>query len=103
MNFFEKICDFINHNVLSDYSDTKAEVKMSANEVIKIATLYGESIGWSSENMRPPHLTVENNKLVWRVRFASVDENNLPVKGGHLIVVIDDELGKVIERVIGTR
>ena len=103
MNFFEKMWTFVNHNIFSDHSDLKAKVKMSANEVSERARSHGESIGWSSENMRPPHLMVEENKLVWRVRFASVDEDNLPVKGGHLIVVIDDESGKVVKIIIGSR
>lgn len=103
MNFSEKIRNYLNRNFLADDAELFNRAKLSADEVSAAARSYGESEGWSAETMRPPHLVAENGKIIWRVRFASVDENNLPVKGGHLILLIDDETGKVCEKIVGTR
>lgn len=103
MNFFEKIRNYLNRDFFTDDPKLIAKVKLSEKEVSEIARLCGESEGWSAKTMRSPHLVIEKGKLVWRVRFASVDENNLPLRGGHLILFIDDETGDLIEKVIGTR
>lgn len=100
MGFFEKIWKFMNSEKAPAL---KAKAKLSEAEVSEIAKLCGESEGWNSENMQPPHLVIEKGKLVWRIRFASVDENNLPVRGGHLLLIVDDESGSIIEKIIGTR
>ena len=103
MSFSGEIWNYLNCNFFADDDELLSSAKLSPEKASATARLCGEKEGWSSETMRLPHLVVEDGELIWRIRFASVDENNLPVKGGHLILSIDDETGDLIDKVVGTR
>lgn len=94
----EKIWKFLTGEIGADNPELLAKVKLSESEVREIALSYAADKGFNSEDMTPPHLKVKNGRLVWQVAFGMVDENNLPVKGGHLFLVIDDISGVIIKK-----
>lgn len=91
--------------MVKNESDLKAVARFTEEEVAETARKYAESIGWICGNnliQQQPHLMYEQEKVMWNVSFSPL-QNGLPVRGGHLCILIDDNTGEVIKKVIGTR
>ncbi len=99
-----KILEFLSDILIEKEPDLKIISKLSEEEVERIAQGYAESIGCDLNEFiqNSPHLTYKRKKLIWDV-FFSPTKDGLPVKGGHLRLLIDDETGKIIKEFVGTR
>lgn len=96
---------FIYYNLIRTGYYLKATAKLSEEEVAEAARRYAIGLEWfCDENFiqQLPRVTYEDGKIVWSVLFLPL-ENGLPLRGGHLCILIDDETGKVIKQVAGTR
>lgn len=96
---------FIYYNLVKNQSDLKADARFTKEEMAETARRYAESIGWVCDDnliQRQPHLMYERGKMVWNISFFPL-KDGLPVRGGHLCILIDDKTGEVIKKVIGTR
>lgn len=84
--------------LLEDEVDLRKSAQMSEKEVIQIAEeqfkINEDSAHFLSRNIS---LVEDGENLLWRVRFAPTSDDGLPVKGGHLIVVISDKTKGVLE------
>ncbi len=91
----------ISKNIAMPYTKTC----LSEEAVRHISKTYAANIGWTPESLiqNQPLVKHEKAKIIWEVFFKPKTEDNLPLKGGHLILYIDDETGDVIKKVIGTR
>lgn len=105
MKAVREVFRFIYHNLVKNESDLKAVARFTEEEIAETARRYAESIGWICDDnliQQQARLVYEQEKLVWNISFSPL-KDGLPVIGGHLRVLIDDESGKVIKKFIGTR
>lgn len=70
--------------------------RMSEADVLRVVEQFYEN---SDKVRRTIGISKEKNNLIWSVGYAPVDENGFPCKGGHTILYIDDETGKLIEKI----
>lgn len=107
MNFLMKAIQFIHETMLEgeENPEIKTRAKLSEEEVLEIAGTRAKEEGWFEKDMViPPTLSERlEKKLTWRVFFKDLPEDGLPVRGGHMILFIDDETGEVVKKVVGTR
>ncbi len=102
MGLAKKISKFINDNLKE--RDLKSLARLSEEDVMFIAKLYGEEQGWLPElTPKQPYLEKEWNKLCWTVYFDVVEENHQFSRGGNIFIVIDDQTSKVIRKCVQTK
>lgn len=79
--------------------------KLSKTDVEKIAWENAVEIGWLPDEviLRSTNLERRKKQFVWRVFFSPKTKNNLPERGGHLVLIISDDTQKVTEKLFGTR
>jgi hypothetical protein len=84
--------------LLDDEVNLKVLAELSEEDVIRIAQEYiGIDKFYTENTSRNISLALEDDKLVWHVRFAPTSKDGLPVKGGHTILVISDKTKRVIQ------
>ena len=99
-NFFKVFANIL----IRKETDLREISRLSENEAAAFARNYTESVGCDLDGFvqERPHLSYQQKKLVWDVIFSPV-KNGLPLRGGHLRLLIDDETGEVIKRFDGIR
>ncbi len=105
MRRLKEVFRFIYYNLVKNESDLKAVARFTEEEVAETARRYAEGIGWVCGNdliQQQPHLMYEQEKMMWNISFSPL-QDGLPVRGGHLCILIDDKAGEVIRKVVGTR
>jgi hypothetical protein len=105
MSFLKYFYNLFSKEASDKTPELNAKVRLSEQEVKELSQTYATKIDWISENViqTQPQIKYENNKIIWEIFFNPKMPDNLPVKGGHLILYIDDETGNLLKKVIGTR
>ena len=102
MEFVKKIFKFINDKLKEP--DLKLVARLSEEDVMFIANLYGKEQGWLPELIpKPPYLEKEWNKLCWTIYFDAEGREHQFSRGGNIFIVIDDQTSKVIRKCVQSR
>ncbi len=103
MKELKKAFKFIYYNLIKKESDLKSAARFTEEEVAETARRYAAGLGWVSDfTQNLPHLSYEEEKLIWNVFFLPT-QGGLIVRGGCLRIYVDDETGEVIRKLAGTR
>lgn len=99
-----KLINYLSGTASSTDGDLENQAKLSEEAVSNIAGKVGAEENWLPKYVqKSPVLKKENGKLLWTVVFVLETEDGFLLIGPRKSLIIDDETGLVIRKIVGSR